>query len=386
MWKYRSVLLESFSFKVIVQSAPRSNSSNKARRRQIMHIALIAIIIGAALVASVLLVMPYLTLGALRSDMPVRIFTFDPEKYDIRRLGDNDYSEPIVMSAVRVNDLKPNSFLWFLDPYGKTMNALLLGDGAAENKTSIILDSKQMEQLQKRDAYEYYMLIRLPEWLGGSSHDASSSTAAGSDKTYKNTNNNENSVAVLCAYNSISPSDKCVAKYFPEQGRTRIENPCAGDMFRAWDGFAIAGPAHTGYVSGVISKGYYPALPMLRLTVDNDGYVAAFRPDNNPRGDGVKGDGRLISPEELVESNRKTIAAASEYAGFDLPFPPTMPPDYVLDWIEPKPNSDLSHYSGADGGVGGGDSSRVIRSPLQATYFPTEINHQFTTIDAAPQK
>jgi hypothetical protein len=343
-----------------------------------MRVAMIAVVVSAALVASLLLALPYFSLGALRSDTPVRIFALDPRKYGV---GTGD-GEPITMNAVKVHNLEPNSFVWFLDPYGKTMKTLL-PNGAAGNKTLITLDSKQMEQFQNRDPYEYYMLIRLPVWLGGGGGGSSyrDNTSSNNGNTTNNDDNN-NGVATLRAYHSISLSDKCTAIYFPQEGRTRIENPCAGDMYRAWDGFAIAGPAHLGFVGMVPSKGYYPALQMLRLSVDAEGYVVAFRPDDKPEGDGVQGEGRLMSPDALAKSNMKMVSAASQYSGFALPFPATKSPDYILDWIEPNYSgkSPLSSEAmkEADGNFG--------RLPLKATYISTGGNHSGITIDAFPQK
>jgi hypothetical protein len=342
-----------------------------------MRVAMIAIVVSAALVASLLFAMPYFSLGALKSDVPVRIFALDPRKYGV---GTGDDGEPITMNAVKVDDLKPNSFVWFLDPYGKTMKTLLANSAAGNNKTSITLDSKQMEQFQNRDPYEYYMLIRLPEWLGGGS-GYRDGTGNGGNASSNENNSSSSGVATLRAYHSISLSDKCTAKYFLDEGRTRIENPCAGDMYRPWDGFAIAGPAHQGFVGMVPSKGYYPALQMLRLSVDGGGYVVAFRPDNNPRGDGVQGEGRLMSPDELAESNTKMVLAASQYSGFALPFPATMPPDYVLGWIEPNYNSGRPAMS-----PGLPEAGDVNRLPLQATYISAGGNQATTTIDAFPQK
>lgn len=262
---------------------------------------MVALVLGAVLVASIFLVVPSLTLVAT-DEGPKRIFALDPRKY----YGQPD--EPVTMNAVRISELEPNSFVWFLDPYGKTMEKLY-----RESKTSITLDSKEMELFQNRDPYENYMLIRLPEWLGGG----------------------EDNPSALRAYHAISLSDKCIHRYWSTEGRWRMENPCAGDMYRPWDGYAFAGPASQGSVGFVISKGFYPALQMLRLSVDSEGYVVVFKPDNNPQGDGVKGEGRRMSPSDLQESNNAMISAASEYSGCVLPLPANIPPDHRLGELNP---------------------------------------------------
>jgi hypothetical protein len=278
-----------------------------------LHIAVVAVIIGAALVGSLLLIVPHLSLNILRSsDTPKRIYALDPKGYTFGTID-----KPVTLTAVRVNDLKPNSFVWFLDPYGKTMQKLL--NNHVANTSSFTLDRKETEQFQNIDSYEYYMLIRLPEWLGGQNDG----------------NDNDNDASSLRAYHSISLSDKCTARYWPTEGRWRIENPCAGDMYRPWDGYAFAGPAYSGFVGMVPSRGYHPALQMLKLSVDREGYVVAFRPDNKPQGDGTQGEGRQMSPDDLEKSNKDMILEASKYSGYALPLPASIPPNYVLSELNP---------------------------------------------------
>jgi hypothetical protein len=250
-----------------------------------------ALALAVALVVSILVVVPYLSLDASTPDTPRRVFALDPRKYYGRSVSD----EPITMKAVRPADLRPNSFVWFLDPYGKTMEKL------GGNKTEITLNKQTEELFQNRDAYENYMLIRLPEWMGGEKAGASA----------------------LRAYHAISLSDKCTHRYFADDGRWRIENPCAGDLYRPWDGYAFAGPASAGTVGFVPSKGFYPALQKMRLATDNEGYVVAFRPNIDPGADGSQGEGRRLSPSDLEESNRALIAEESQYLGYALPFPPS---------------------------------------------------------------
>lgn len=263
--------------------------------------AIVALVLGAALVASIFVVVPALTLVAT-DEGPKRILALDPNRYY------RSQDEPITMNAVRITDLEPNSFVGFLDPYGKTMQEL-----GSENRTSITLDSKQAALFQNRDPYENYMLIRLPEWLGGGKDDSSA----------------------VRAYHAISLTDKCIHRYWSTEGRWRMENPCAGDMYRPWDGYAFGGPAAQGFVGFVPSKGFYPALQMPRLSVDGEGYVIAFKPDNNPNGDGSQGEGRQMSPSDLGRSNAAMISVASEYSGYSLPFPASIAPDYRLSQLTP---------------------------------------------------
>ena len=179
----------------------------------------VALILGAALVASLLLVIPSLTLVVTQSsENPNRILALDPPELFY---GGED--EGVTMQAVKAKDLEPNSFVWFLDPFGKTMAGL-----GSESYVLLTLDKKELERFEKSDAFENYMLIRLPEWLGGGKDD----------------------VSAFRSYHAVSLSDNCLSRYWPDEGRWRIENPCAGDIYRSWDGLAVAGPASGGYVGG----------------------------------------------------------------------------------------------------------------------------------------
>ena len=50
------------------------------------------------------------------------------------------------------------------------------------------------------------MLIRLPERMGGAANDTSA----------------------FRAYRAKALDDPCIIKYWPDEGRQRIENPCQG--------------------------------------------------------------------------------------------------------------------------------------------------------------
>lgn len=291
--------------------------------------AVVALALGAVLVASIFVIMPSLALNAT-SEPPRRIMALDSKTY-----RPNTEVEQVTMNAVRPDDLKPNSFVWFLDPYGKTMGELYDGSSA-----SMTLSKKELERFNQRDAFENYLLIRLPEWLGGEKSDASA----------------------FRAYHAIGLSDSCLTRYWASEGRWRMENPCSGDIYRAWDGLAVAGPASIGVVGGTISTGYHPALQMLRLSVDSEGYLIAHKPDNNLRGDGVQAEGRRLSPQDVDESNRKMIQAASEHAGYSLPIPRTIDPDYRL--------SDLNSATGPYW------MKTQSEPPLQVIYY----NRQYGTV------
>ncbi len=94
---------------------------------------------------------------------------------------------------------------------------------------------------------------------------------------------------------------------------------------------------HQAATSGEQSQGGTTPRFELRLALDSQSYVIAFRPDNSLSGDGVQGNVKALSPAALKESNSKSIAAASQYVGYRLPFLASIPPDYNLSDLYPAP-------------------------------------------------
>ncbi len=149
------------------------------------------------------------------------------------------------------------------------------------------------------DTYRLFMLIRLPEWMGGDANDASA---------YR-------------AYNAKSLDDACIVKYWPDDGRQRIENPCQGGMYRVVDGAMTTGMIHRSTPM--------TALPYLDLSVDENGLLYAEPPRWTKTENGVIGYGREISfddfrsgSEFLAESFANTYPdyppIPLQFAGYDL--------------------------------------------------------------------
>jgi hypothetical protein len=152
---------------------------------------------------------------------------------------------------------------------------------------------------EKPDPYQIFMLIRLPEWMGGDATDASA---------YR-------------AYSALGIDDHCMVRYWPEDGRQRIENPCSGVMYRSIDG---------AMTRGFDLKSVRPiALPQLNLSSDENGFLYIEPPTWSKTKNGVNGYGREISLEEIVQSseflkekftksNPDFPKVSSEFAGFTL--------------------------------------------------------------------
>jgi hypothetical protein len=278
------------------------------------------VVIASILVASLFTVEYFASTE--QEQTPRRIVaSYLAHNYDTDTVGD-------VARYVKVGDLKPNSALSFLDPFGKTMTYF-----SDNNLNATASSARRAEVFKGADAFERYNLIRLPAWLGGSKDDLSS---------YR-------------AYSSldISIQSHCLTRYWPEETRWRVEDPCSGDTYRVWDGLVIHGPAAAGPVFTSSN-----ALPQLRLAFDDEGYIIAHKLNNSIGGDGVVGEGRKIMYEQLSANNRAMVMAASEYAGYKLP---------IAD--EPLPSFFLVNIGAADPIFLSENMDRNIRySAIEAKY------------------
>ncbi|MEM1942093.1 MAG: hypothetical protein QW248_04435 [Candidatus Nitrosocaldus sp.] len=196
---------------------------------------------------------------------------------------DREWDGSITARYVKVNDLRPNSSLPFLDPFGKTMQEFY----KVANPNPALL--ARMLQSKDVDGYEYYMLIRLPEMYGGGKDDDISSYRAYSKV-------------------GINMLQKCLVGYRDDESKQWIEDPCSGDIYRVWDGLAIH-----GYSAFSSANGSPNALARLRLGVDADGYIVAFKSDNSITGDGVPGYGRIISGKDVIENSKAMLDASMRY-------------------------------------------------------------------------
>jgi|GEM_PF-2359157 len=132
------------------------------------------------------------------------------------------------------------------------------------------------EDTTNRDVFQKFILIRLPESLGGGADDVSS----------------------FRAYSSVSvTSDHCLIKYWPDAGRQRMEDPCWGSMYRAIDGLLIQSPDPITNDSPV-------ALPRLDLSIDENGSLYVEPPKWTLQENGVIGVGRTISIQEVHQGSQ----------------------------------------------------------------------------------
>lgn len=163
------------------------------------------------------------------------------------------------------------------------------------------------------DSYRLFMLIRLPEWMGGNANDTSA----------------------FRAYSAKSLDDSCIVRYWPDEGRQDIENPCQGGMYRVIDGALTYGATHRSTAM--------TALPFLGLSMDENGMMYVDPPKFTPSENGVIGYGRNLSLDEIRNSSAFLAESFAKY----YPNYPPIPVEfagYVLSEISPEKHTTTVKY------------------------------------------
>ena len=159
-----------------------------------------------------------------------------------------------------------------------------------------------------QEPYRLFMLIRLPEWMGGGANDASA----------------------FRAYSAKSLDDPCIVKYWPQEGRQRIENPCQGGMYRVIDGTITLGLTHRSTAM--------TALPHLDLSIDEEGGLYVDTPSWTKTENGVIGYGRDMSLDE-IRRNSEFLLDSFENSYPEYPKIPLSFAGYLLSEIYPERDS-----------------------------------------------
>ena len=193
---------------------------------------------GSVIVAIVILVV---FVGFSSSSIPQ-----EPEKIFVQRInGDNIRVE--LNDYLKISDMSPNTSAFFYYPNSK--------------------DTKN------RDAFETFQIIRLPIFLGGE----------------------QDKLSAIRAYSALDISSHCITKYWPQEDRMKIEDPCGGNSYNPLNGALI----QIGGNPVLIEQD--SALPNLELIIDEQDNIFVKPPSWRTEKNGVIGIGREASPQEKNE-------------------------------------------------------------------------------------
>lgn len=191
---------------------------------------------------------------------------------------------------------KPEEILLYNNQYQFTNPHPVKVTDMEPNSAGVFMYPNSYNITDSGDAYQRFLLIRLPSWMGG-----------GND-----------SISSYRAYSAIGLAEHCVVKYWPQDGRWRIEDPCGGDFYRPIDGYLYTRQGNPTLLQ------YDIGLPQLDLTVDNQGYIAVVPPTYAQDRNGVIGIGRTIPQKEIDNTTiflKKRQAMAQEVK---FPVPPRL--------------------------------------------------------------
>jgi len=213
-----------------------------------------------------------------------------------KRIGDTCYI-PIITNSTKENSesldisqirtMKPDSMEFFYYPNNKN-----------------------------HDAYQLFMLIRLPEWMGGGAND----------------------VSAFRAYSVKSLDDPCLVKYWPGYDRQRIENPCQGGMYRVIDGALMN--------LGTPLSNKLTALPHLDLTIDENGFLYVEPPKFTKTDNGVIGYGKEITQEEFDKGTilENTMRQKFQDKINTFYFPETLSTGHKLQSLDYRGSGKIAFY------------------------------------------
>ena len=153
------------------------------------------------------------------------------------------------------------------------------------------------QDTENRDVFQKFILIRLPESMGGGVDD----------------------VSAFRAYSMVSLStDHCLVNYWSDPGRQNMQNPCWGGTYRAIDGLLTDNVDPIMITSPV-------ALPYLDLSIDEYGALYVEPPEWNLQENGVISIGRQISMQEIHQGSQVLIDSYEK----SHPYHPMLPLEFA---------------------------------------------------------
>ncbi len=160
---------------------------------------------------------------------------------------------------IKISEIKPNSAVSFYYP--------------------------DPDRYKNRDPFEQFILIRLPDYLGGTVHDASA----------------------FRSYSVIDPASHCIVKYWPQEGRRQIEDSCSRNTYDPVSGHLTIDSGHSILVSKNV------ALPYLEVSSDENGFLYVEPPTFTEDKNGAIGIGRIISENEIEATNQMVAAREKQF-------------------------------------------------------------------------
>ncbi|MEM2161134.1 MAG: hypothetical protein QXN55_09300 [Candidatus Nitrosotenuis sp.] len=192
------------------------------------------------------------------------VFGFYSTKAPLQRQAIHVFDAPNLKitdptGRVKISEIKPNSMLSFYYP--------------------------DPDRFKDRDPFERFMLIRLPDYLGGTNNDASA----------------------FRAYSVIDPASHCIVKYWPQEGRRQIEDSCSGNTYDPVSGHMTTDSGHSVLVPKNV------ALPYLTISSDENGFLYVEPPVWTEDKNGVIGIGRLVSEKEVKATNQMNVSREKQF-------------------------------------------------------------------------
>ena len=191
------------------------------------------------------------------------VFSVFTTKVPVQRQAIHVHDNPILKLSnpnglIKISEIKPNTMNWFWYP--------------------------DPDRFMERDEFDRFLLIRLSYYEGGGTDDASS----------------------FRAYSAIDPSSHCLVKYWPEEERRKIEDPCSGNMYDPVYGQLVK----LGGSPVLVSENL--GLPYLDLSSDEEGFLYVEPPIWTEDKNGVIGIGRKIQDVDMKSINETNERSETE--------------------------------------------------------------------------
>lgn len=168
---------------------------------------------------------------------------------------------------VKISDIKPGDYGFFMYPSSYNYS-------------------------DKWNSYQRFLLIRLPSWLGGDTNDISS----------------------FRAYSQLDIASHCLVFYHPNYEQN-MHDPCWYERYRTIDGAA-------SYQSiKFLVKPIHNAIPNLDLALDGNGYISVKPPTWTADKNGIVGEGRILSTDEIRNSSNILLQDWKKMSGLNLNIP-----------------------------------------------------------------